>query len=231
MNQTRKSLSRFTVPLLPEPHLLGKLDDAQRDAASAYGRAKPKQFDWIEAGREAQRARDVEAKLQVNGKAATRGVGAVPYPPGLSAHWAAEHYSSYETALKKAVAEVGYHAREPRPEGFWKKKETAAYDAKTAELQSKVAGWKKEIKWRDGALDAVSEALAPRDKDHVAALKAEHDRQQAPTAAKAEPFKAHTEAHTRENARLQEKIERLFTPAKRQELDNLSDDHGNDLRR
>ena len=78
MNPTRKSLSRFTVPLLPEPHLLGKLDDAQRDAASAYGRAKPKQFDWIEAGREAQRARDVEAKLQVNGKAATRGVGAVP---------------------------------------------------------------------------------------------------------------------------------------------------------
>ena len=209
------------------PEMLDKLDDAQREAASAYGRAKPKQFDWPAAERAAKNVREEAAKLQVNGQAAARAVSAVPYPEGKTGHWAIEHHSSYETALKKAVAEAGHHAREPRPEGIFKKKERAAYDAKTAELQSKVTGWEKEIKWRDGALQDASEALAHRDEAHVAALKAEYDRQQIPTAEKAEPLRERSEAHIRENARLQEKIERLFTPAKRQELDQKQrDDFG-----
>lgn len=210
------------------PELLDKLDDAQRDAASAYGRAKPRQFDWPAAEREAKQAREEAAKLTVNSQAAARGVGAVPYPPGLSGQWATEHHSSYETALKKAMNEAGHHAREPRPEGIFKKKESAAYDAKTAEMQGKVSGWEKEIRWREGALQTASAALAHRDAAHTAALKAEYDRQQEPTAAKAEPLRARSEAHTRENSRLQEKIERLFTPAKRQELDQKQRDHGLD---
>ena len=209
------------------PGLLDKLDDAQRDAASAYGRAKPKQFDWPAAEREAQRAREETAKLQVNGQAAARAVGAVPYPEGKTGHWAIEHHSSYETALKKAVAEAVHHAREPRPEGFWKKQEATAYDVKAADLQIKVTGWEKEIKWRDGALQTASAALAQRDEAHVAALKAEYDRQQIPTAEKAEPLRERSEAHTRENSRLQEKIERLFDKEKRQELDQKQrDDFG-----
>jgi hypothetical protein len=213
------------------PGLLDKLDDAQRDAASAYYRVAPKGFHHGYAERDAKLAREEAAKLDVNRQAAARGVGAVPYPPGLSGQWATDHHSSYETALAKATKELGYHDREPRPEGFWKKKETAAYDAKTAELQSKVSGWEKEIGWRDGALRAASEAREPQDAQHIARAKEIHDREQAPTAAKAEPAKARNEAHKRENSRLQEKIERLFDKPKQRELDQKQRDHGQDYGR
>nr|WP_181377691.1 MobA/MobL family protein [Polaromonas sp. W5N]AWD72379.1 conjugal transfer MobA/MobL relaxase [Polaromonas sp. W5N] len=195
-----------------------KLDDAKQAAQSDYGRAKPQQFHWPYAEQAAKAQREEAAKLDVNAAAAERGVTAVPYPPGTIGQWTAEHYSSYETALKKAVNEVGYHARETRPEGFWKKKETAAYDAKTTELQSKVSSWEKEIGWRDGAFKAASKAREPQDAAHVARAKAAHDREQAPTAEKGEPLRARHEAHEREHARLRDKIERLFDKEKQREL-------------
>ena len=136
-------------------------------------------FDPRNASQEAYLARQEAAKLDVNKQAQARGVGAVPFPPGLAGQWAAEHHSSYEAAHAKAVKELSYHRREPRPEGFFKKKEAAAYDAKTAELESKVAGWEKEIGWRGEALKAAAEARKPQDAEYVARAKAEHDRQQA----------------------------------------------------
>jgi len=195
-----------------------KLDDAKQAAQSDYGRAKPQQFHWPYAEQAAKAQREEAAKLDVNAAAAERGVTAVPYPPATSGQWTAEHYSSYETALKKAINEVGYHAREPRPEGFWKKKETVAYDDKTADLQSKVSGWEKEIGWRDGAFKAASKAREPQDTAHVARAKAAYDREQAPTAEKAEPLRARHEAHEREHARLRNKIERLFDKEKQREF-------------
>lgn len=196
-----------------------KLDDAKQAAQSDYGRAKPQHFHWPYAEQAAKDQREEAAKLDVNAAAAAeRGVTAVPYPPGMSGQWAAEHYSSYETALKKAVSELGYHSREPRPEGFWKKKETAAYDAKTAELQSKVSGWEKEIGWRDEAFNAATREREQQEAAHVVRAKARHDQEQTQNAAKAEPLRARHEAHERAHARLRDKIERLFDKDQRREL-------------
>lgn len=196
-----------------------KLDDAKQAAQSDYGRAKPKGFHWPYAEQAAKVQREEAAKLDVNAAAVARGVTvAVPYPQGVSGPWIAEHYSSYETALKKAVNEVGYHAREPRPEGFFSKKATAAYDSKTADLQSKATGWEKEIGWRDEAFKAASKARERQDADHVARAKAAHDREQAPAAEKAEPLRARSAAHEREHARLRDKIERIFDKEKQREL-------------
>lgn len=196
-----------------------KLDDAKQAAQSDYGRAKPQQFRWPYAEQAAKAQREEAAKLDVNAAAVARGVTvAVPYPQGVSGPWVAEHYSSYETALKKSNNEVGYHAREPRPEGFFSKKATAAYDSKTADLQSKATGWEKEIGWRDEAFKAASKAREREDADHVARAKAAHDREQAPAAENAEPLRARSAAHEREHARLRDKIERIFDKEKQREL-------------
>lgn len=205
------------------PRLLDKLDDERRAASHAYDRAQPKPFDSRNVQQDAYYARQAAAKLDVNAQAAARGVNAVPYPPGLSGQWATDHHSSYETALAKATKDLGHHAREPRPEGFWKKKETAAYDAKTAELQSKVSGWEKEIGWRAEALKAAAKAREPQDAEHVSRAKESYDREQAPTAAKAEPLRARSEAHTRENSRLRAKIDRLFDREKKQDFEKQRD--------
>lgn len=205
------------------PRLLDKLDDERRAASHAYDRAQPKPFDSRNVQQDAYYARQAAAKLDVNAQAAARGVNAVPYPPGLSGQWATDHHSSYETALAKATKDLGHHAREPRPEGFWKKKETAAYDAKTAELQSKVSGWEKEIGWRAEALKAAAKAREPQDAEHVSRAKESYDREQAPTAAKAEPLRARSEAHTRENSRLRDKIDRLFDREKKQDFEKQRD--------
>ena len=197
-----------------------KLDDAKREAASDYGRAKPKQFDWPAAERAAKNAREEAAKLDVNKQAAARGMTAVPYPAGPGGGWSAEHVSSYETALKKAAAEVQFRdQREPRPVGVFKKKEMAAWDAKTAELQSTAAGWEKEIEWRGKALSAASKAREPQDAAHTAKAKAAFELAHLPTVEKAEPLRARSEAHIREHARLRAKIEQLFDKEQRQKLD------------
>ena len=190
---------------------LVKLDALRAAAASAYSRASPTEFDWNRADQEAKNATEAAAQLAVNAAAVARGVTtAVPYPQGVSGPWVAEHYSSYETALKKAVKEVGYHAREPRPEGFFNKKATAAYDAKTIDLQSKATGWEKEIGWRDSAFKAASAAREQQDAAHVAITKAAYDSEHASVVEKAAPLRARSDALGREQARLRAKVEHLL---------------------
>jgi len=206
---------------------LDKLADARSAALSDYGRVMPQPFHVPYAKQDAKAQREAAAKIDVNAAAVARGItAAVPYPPGTEGLYTAQHYSSYETALKKAVSEVGHHSREPRPEGFFNKKATAAYDAKTADLQSKAAGWEREIGWRDGALKAASAAREPQDAAHVARAKAIHDQEQAPAAAKAEPLRARHAAHEREHARIRDKIERLFDKDKQRELDGKERSRG-----
>ena len=147
---------------------------AVSEPAPAYQAPK---FDTYPAQQEAYQMRQEAARLDVNREAEARGLRAVPFPPGLTGQWATGHHSSFEMALTKARQEAKHHAAEPRPEGFWKKKETAAYDAKTAELGGKVAGWEKEIEWRAQALMKATAARQPEDAIHVARAKEAHDQE------------------------------------------------------
>ena len=201
------------------PALVNKMDEARREATSTHHRAIPLDFTPTGASQDAYQARQVAAKLDVNAQAAARRAGAVPYPPGLEGQWATDHHSSYETAHKKAVSEATHHAREPRPEGFFKKKETAAYDAKTADLQSKVQGWEKEIGWRGQALKAASEARKPMDAEYIARAREAHRKAQEPQAAKAAPLAARSAAMQREKTRLEEKLRGAFDREKKQEFE------------
>lgn len=204
-----------------------ELDAARRESASAYRRAMPQPFHRANAEKDAERAQEIAAERDVNAQAVARGVtAAVPYPPGTWGVYAQEHYSSYETALKKATNELVYHQREPRPTGFFKKKETAAYDAKAVDLQRKVTVWEREIGWRDAAFRAAIKAREPSEAEHVAMAKAAYDRAHAPTIEKAEPLRARSEAHEREHARLREKIERVFDEEKQHDLNKKERDRG-----
>lgn len=190
---------------------MSKLEVVRKAAEAAFSRERPREFDWNQAGQAARNASAAAARLDVNASAVTRGItSSVPYPSGADGPWAMEHYSSFETALKKATNEVGYHAREPRPEGFFKKKETAAYDLKTADLQRKANAWAEAIDWRSGAIKAACAARAPQEDAHVVGAKFDHDREQAPAAEKAAPLRARSEALGREVTRLREKMDLVF---------------------
>ena len=86
-----------------------------------------------------------------------------------------------------------------------------------------MSGWEKEIGWRAEALKAAAKAREPQDAEHVSRAKESYDREQAPTAAKAEPLRARSEAHTRENSRLRDKIDRLFDREKKQDFEKQRD--------
>ena len=201
------------------PSAFDKLKSSLRLSNTDHMRLSPKPFQIGQAQEDAKRARKVEAQLEVNAKAKARGITeAVPYPEGYKGEWQTAHYSSYETALKQAQRDVVHHSREPRPpEGFWKRKEAAAYDSKTTELQGKASGWEKEIKWRDGAFEAASKRLEPRDQAYIEAAKLEHKREQAGIAEKAELSRARRDAQQRELGRLRDKMGRSFSPSKQRE--------------
>lgn len=210
------------------PSAFDKLKSSLRLSNTDHMRLSPKPFQIGQAQEDAKRARKVEAQLEVNAKAKARGVTeAVPYPEGYKGEWQTAHYSSYETALKQAQRDVVLHSREPRPpEGFWKRKEAAAYDSKTSELQGRVSAWEKEIKWRDSAFEAANKRLEPRDQAYIEAAKLEHKREQAGIAEKAELSRARRDAQQRELSRLRDKMGRSFSPVKQREYAQKEQERG-----
>ncbi len=153
------------------PEQLDELDEHVYDARPGSGPPR-REYDPRAAIAAAAEKRQDEARREVNRQAVARGIThAVPYPPGTTGLFTAEHFSSFETARKKAERDLEYkrmHTQRPERGFFGGGEKQAAWDADHAQLIADVKTAAEAIEWRDAAIKTVTKSLETRDSTQIA---------------------------------------------------------------
>lgn len=153
------------------PEQLDELDEHVYDARPGSGPPR-REYDPRAAIAAAAAKRQDEARREVNRQAVARGIThAVPYPDGTSGLFTAEHYSSFETARKKAERDLEYKRyHDPRPDKgmFGNTAKQDKWDADHAQLVATAKHAAEAIEWRDAAIKTVTQGLETRDSTQIA---------------------------------------------------------------
>lgn len=218
---------RNAIEQLPEQ--LDELDEHVHDARPGSGPPK-RDYDARAAATKAAQGRETAARAEVNRMAVAKGLThAVPYPPGTTGLFTAEHYSSFETALKKAEGELQYKRyHDPRPDKtfFGGTAKQDAWDADHAQLVATAKHAADAIEWRNVAIKQVTQGLETRDSAQIA----ESARaSQALDARDAQELAARVQRHTvltAERERLRKQVKEQLTPEQSKEIDRARDSGG-----